>query len=79
MTELERLKQKEAERADKQDARMSKNGSKYKAVIWVHPELGGDDYQIDFYFREKPSKEKVKRLASREGSAILTDFVIKEL
>jgi hypothetical protein len=74
-------KEQEVERKEiaARDLRWKDKGFAVRVTAWVHPEEGGDDYQMDCYFKEKPLPEQVRLLLLEHGSEILSDFQIIEL
>ena len=68
----------EAERqklADR-DRCMKYKGMVVRVTAWVHPEHGGDDYQLDWYLDAHPTPAKVGALLRSEGSSCLDDYQI---
>jgi len=70
-----------AEQAEKQelaarDSRMKRKGFGFRVTAWIHPEDGGDDYQVDRYFSVRPTPKQIGRLLRDEGSDCLDDYTI---
>jgi hypothetical protein len=70
-----------AEEADRQetaarDLRMKKEGMSVRISAWVHPEGGGDDYQVDWYLEARPTAEGVRSLLREQHSSRLDDYQI---
>jgi hypothetical protein len=61
------------------DLRMKNKGFTARVTAWVHPEEGGDDYQMDWYFKQRPLPEQIQLLLLEVGSEILDDFEIIKL
>lgn len=76
---IQQLCKKERKKIERVDQREKMKGFLYKAEIWIHPEQGGDDYQIDVYYKYKPTKAEVSRTAKSKGSCVLNDFHIAKL
>lgn len=70
---------KEEARAKRRDAKRKAQGYTHKAVAWVHPARGGDDYTIEIYFNYKPTDADVKAHLKKEGSRRLDDFRIEAI
>jgi hypothetical protein len=68
----------EAERRElaERDRRRKAEGMAYRVSAWVHPEAGGDDYPVDWYFAAAPTDEQVRILLREAGSAVLGDYQI---
>jgi hypothetical protein len=68
----------EAERQEvaARDHLMRRRGMVVRVSAWVHPQGGGDDYQVDWYLAARPTPERVKDLLRNEGSRRLDDYEI---
>jgi hypothetical protein len=66
----------EAERHElaERDRRKKGEGMAYRVSAWVHPEAGGDDYLVDWYFAAAPTDVQVRILLREAGSAVLGDY-----
>lgn len=68
---------------EKQQAELDKiayeKGGRYRVDAWVHPATGGEDYQVFWYSKEKPTDAEVQKELKDEGSAVHDDFTIVEL
>jgi hypothetical protein len=66
----------EAERQEieERDRRMKAAGMRFRVSAWVHPESGGDDYQMDCYFAATPTDEQIRGLLRGKGSRVLDDY-----
>lgn len=58
------------------DRRMKREGMAVRVTAWIHPEAGGDDYEIDWYFKTRPTRKQVADLLRQRGSACLDDYQI---
>jgi hypothetical protein len=74
-THLEELYAAEQKKLEAQDKKMIEAGYRCKITYWVHPLYGGDDYCVDAYFKEIPSKEYIEKKLLR-NSAIKNDYKI---
>jgi len=61
------------------DRRMKRKGMVVRISGWVHPQGGGDDYQVDWYLNAAPTPDQVRKLLSEQGSSVLDDYQIIEL
>jgi hypothetical protein len=61
------------------DSLMMRKGMVVRVDAWIHPEEGGDDYQVSWYFPAQLTKAKVRRLLRKEGSTITDDYQIIQL
>jgi hypothetical protein len=79
--EADLAKAEEAERQETaaRDLGMKKKGMRVRVSAWVHPEEGGDDYQVDWYFANPPTAALIGTLLREEGSAIMDDYRIVTL
>lgn len=77
--EIKDYSRKQQEKDKKTDAKHKKESYLYKAAAWIHPSGGGDDYRVDYYFPNKPTKETIVTLLRQAHSAVLNDFVISKL
>jgi hypothetical protein len=68
----------EAERQElaERDRRRKADGMMFRVSAWVHPEAGGADYPVDWYFAAAPTDEQVRILLREAGSAVLGDYRI---
>ena len=51
----------------------------FRVSAWVHPEQGGDDDLVDFYFAAAPTDEQIRALLREAGSAVLDDYWVVPL
>ncbi len=77
--ELEKDQEAERQKIAARDKRMKNKGFTARVTAWVHPEEGGDDCQMDWYFKQRPLPEQIQLLLLEEGSEILDDFEIIEI
>jgi hypothetical protein len=77
--ELEKEQEAERQKVAARDKRMKSKGFVARVTGWIHPEEGGDDHQMDWYFKRRPVPEQVRALLLEEGSEILDDFTIIRL
>lgn len=61
------------------DRARKKSGDTVRISAWVHPANGGDDYQVDWYFKSHPSPEQVRRLLLKMNSRVCDDYQIINL
>jgi len=76
----------EAEWAEEQDAekrkianrdrRMKRQGMSVRVSAWMHPQDGGDDYQVDWYFNAQPTPEQAAHMLRDQGSNRKYDYQI---
>lgn len=69
--------EKEKKEIAAQDKKMKAKGFTHKAAAWIH--AGGDDVQMDFYFKGHPAKSQVEGAIKKQGSRVLTDYAIVTL
>ncbi len=74
--ELAKFAETEKRRVANRDRRMKARGMKVRVSAWIHPAVGGDDYQADWYFADQPTPAGIRKLLQEEGSSILNDFQI---
>lgn len=74
--EVEFAAAREAERQDlaAHDRRRKGEGMTYRVSAWVHPEAGGDDDLVHWYFAAAPTDAQVRTLLREAGSAVLDDY-----
>ena len=70
---------KENRRVKLEDRRMIRKGFTHKAVAWVHPAQGGDDYMVDIYFPAPPTDAEIKKVLRNKGSHVLNDYTVTTL
>ena len=70
---------KEKAKVAKMDAKRKLQGYTHKVVAWVHPEEGGDDYQMVMYTAGKPSDDTITKELKKRKSAVLNDFQVTVL
>jgi hypothetical protein len=58
------------------DRRMKRKGMAVRVTAWIHSADGGDDYQVDWYFRACPTPRRLRTLLLKERSAITDDYCI---
>lgn len=58
------------------DRRMKGRGMAVRVSAWVHPERGGEDYQVDWYLKHHPTPEQVRMVLLRLGSSVCDDYQI---
>jgi hypothetical protein len=58
------------------DRRMKRKGMAARVTAWVHPQDGGDDYQVDWYLSAPPTPKQVGDMLSKQGSCRLDDYQI---
>jgi hypothetical protein len=68
-----------AEEAERQelaarDRCVKGEGMRYRVSAWVHPEDGGDDELVHWYFAAAPTRKQIRTLLREEGSSILYDY-----
>ena len=56
------------------DRGMKAEGMAFRVAAWVHPEGGGDDYPVHWYFVTPPSHHQIRTLLREAGSALLDDY-----
>lgn len=53
------------------EARLYADGFRWYADACVHPEAGGDDYSIVFYFVDKPTNKDIEKELRKAGSCLI--------
>lgn len=72
--------QKKQNAKDKREAKkMKAKGYTHSVLAWVHPERGGDDYQIMLYTIGAPSPKSIEATLRKRGSRVLNDYSISPL
>jgi hypothetical protein len=66
-----------AARIARDDARAKARGMRYRAFVWIHRD--GDDYALVRYFRARPAKDALRRIARAKRSMIIEDFQVERL
>jgi hypothetical protein len=70
--EFDQAQAAEREEREKTDAKMKEQGFTHRVTAWVHPHSqGGDDYQIDIYFKGLPQKEMIRQELKCHKSDVL--------
>lgn len=64
-------------REAREDSRAVKKGMRYKAYVWIHGD--GDDFAVVSYFKSRPTKEQLRRIAKGRKSMILDDSSVERL
>jgi hypothetical protein len=74
--EAEFAKAQEAERQElaEHDRRRKHEGMMFRVSAWVHPEQGGDDDLVHYYFAAAPTDEQIRALLGEAGSALIGDY-----
>jgi hypothetical protein len=58
------------------DRRMKRKGMVVRVSAWVHPQGGGDDYQVDWYVNALPSAKQVRAVLRQQRSSRVDDYDI---
>lgn len=74
----ELLKQ-EQQQLREQDRQRAGEGYRYRATIWIHPIVGGDDYQIDVYSSDYPTKNILAPYLKDSAPAMRDDYKVYTL
>lgn len=69
----------EREALAERDIKARAAGMKVRVSAWIHPESGGDDYQMDWYLNALPTLKHIESMIRREGSMVVDDYTIIEL
>lgn len=77
--EYEAAKKKEEAAIKRRDARQKKAGFTHRVSAWIHPAAGGDDYQVDIYWKGEPTKAEIQVELKKQGSRVQTDHTIVAL
>lgn len=64
----------EARRQKLLDAKMRLKGFTHRLLAWVH--AGGDDQQLEVFYKGKPTPAEVKTFLRRRGCAMCNDFTL---
>ena len=64
-------------RMARDDAKAKARGMRYKTWVWIHRD--GDDYAVVRYFRARPTKEALRRIARAKRSQVLDDHHVEGL
>ncbi len=54
---------------------MKRKGMAVRVSAWVHSD-SGDDYPVEWYFPDRPTRARIRRLLREEGSSQLDDYDI---
>lgn len=76
--EFEAAMKKESDKQAKRYAKAKAQGYRFITIMRVHPPQG-DDYELELMTEAKPSPEEITKILTRRKSAVLDDFVTKEL
>ena len=71
---LARAEEAERQEQAERDRRRKAEGMTFRVYAWVHPEAGGDDYAVNWYFAAAPTVEQIQTLLREEESSILHDY-----
>lgn len=69
---------KDKKKQEQTDQRMKNTGYTHRVTAWVHPPRG-DDYEIDIYYKGKPTTEAIKRNLKAKRSQTLDDYQVHAL
>jgi hypothetical protein len=78
LTETEQKRRKDRLIQTTQECSLVSQGYKFKASAWIHNPTD-NAYNHDFYYKTKPSHQKIQEDIKRRGSINLTDYNITEL
>jgi hypothetical protein len=67
--ELAKFAEAEKRRLANRDRGMKAKGMKVRVSAWIHPVVGGDDYQADWDFADQPTPARIRTLFREEGSS----------
>ena len=74
--------EKEAAKEQRQVARelraMKAKGMRFQVTAWVHP-TEGDDYEVSWFCRTRPTASQIAAILRGEGSTLLDDFALTTL
>lgn len=73
--ELEADQKKELEKLKKKDGKMNLKGYTHRVEAWVHPESGGDDFQVS-YWMISPTTEFIAETLRKQGCSVANDFTV---
>lgn len=77
--EFEVERKKEEKKIARQDKKMREKGFTHKVSAWIHPSGGGDDYQMDIYWKGEPSAAEINAELKKSKSRVLDDYRIVSL
>lgn len=72
--DLEKAQKKEQRRMERLDAKRKQEGYTHRVDAWIH--AGGDDKQIAYYVKGKPTKKQIHDLLRKEKSRELNDYTV---
>lgn len=74
----EKLAEKEARKLRRQDAKHKAEGYTHRVDAWIHPDGGGDDYEVRFWMKN-PTKDNIQAVLKKQGSVQLNDYCLTEI
>jgi hypothetical protein len=60
----------------KKHIEMYAKGFRFVVMAWVHPQQGGDDYQIDVYFNVAPKAKDIQATLKKQRSIQTDDYSV---
>ena len=60
-----------------EDRKQRRKGFTHRVTAWIH--AGGDDRQIDIYYKGRPTAKEIRGLLKRKRSRVLNDYTIVTL
>jgi len=60
------------------DAEMKAQGMRFRLNAWVHAD-DGDDFEIEYHFKQRPTAEQVTKLLKQRGSSCFHDYSVTAL
>jgi len=76
--ELAREARAEAARVQREDRAMERDGFTHRVDAWVHPAMG-DDRQVSWYVKGRPTPQQIADHLSSLGSEVLDDYTVETL
>lgn len=71
--------EREAKQEARRDEKKKAQGFTRKVVAWIHPEGGGDDYQIEIYSQGEMPEKEIMAIIARRKSSVTNDYRVLEL
>ena len=68
---------KEKAKIAKRELALKAKGYTYRAQAWIHGR--GDDRQITWYFKEKPTDAAIRKMIKKAGGVVETDYSVTKL
>lgn len=77
--EFQKVHEKERQKLAKLDAKRKAEGFTHRVSAWIHPSQGGDDYQVEIWFKRDPPQKEITDFLRKKKSSVLDDYQVLTL